>query len=137
MRADVLESVPRERNLLTAVGELALELVAESANGHQVHRVGGVGFDLGPQPLDVDVERFGVSDVVGAPDPVDQLATGEYSPSVDLAVAGRFPASRVAFPQGVFQRLSRCDRGDRVDAAGRYRIKETAAARSWDSNRVG
>ena len=40
-------------------------------------RVGGVRLDLGAQPLDVDVERLGVADVVTAPDAVDELHPGE------------------------------------------------------------
>ena len=42
----------------------------------------GVGLDLGPQPLDVDVERLGVADVVGAPHPVDELHAGEHAAGV-------------------------------------------------------
>ena len=42
----------------------------------QVARRGRIGLDLGAQPLDVDVEGLGVTDVVRAPHPVDQLACG-------------------------------------------------------------
>ena len=41
-----------------------------------------VGLDLGPQPLDVDVERLGVADVVGAPHPVDQRLAGQHPAGV-------------------------------------------------------
>src|SRR5207302_7641832 len=37
-----------------------------------------VRLELGPQPLDVDVQRLGVPDVVAAPDPVDELSPGEH-----------------------------------------------------------
>src|SRR5215203_3379063 len=56
----------------------ALELVAQPADGDQIARVGGVRFDLCPEPLDVDVEGFGVADIVGAPHPVNQLAAGQH-----------------------------------------------------------
>ena len=45
-------------------------------------RFAGIGFDLGTQPLDVDVEGFGVPHVVGPPDPVDQLRTGQHPAGV-------------------------------------------------------
>ena len=39
--------------------------------------LGRVRFDLGPEPLHVDVQGLGVANVVGAPDPVDQLHPGK------------------------------------------------------------
>ena len=51
-----------------------------TARDSEVDKV--VGLDLGPQPLHVDVERLGVADVVGAPDPVDELAAGEHPAGV-------------------------------------------------------
>ena len=49
--------------------------------------LGRVRFDLGPQPLHVDVERLGVADVVRAPDPLDQLAAGEDAAAVAQEVS--------------------------------------------------
>mgnify|MGYP003693955329 CR=1 FL=1 len=42
----------------------------------------GVGLDLGPQPLDVHVERLGVADVVAAPHPVDQRVARQHPTGV-------------------------------------------------------
>ncbi len=50
-------------------GSSGVELVAEAADGDQVLRRSRVGFDLGAQPLDVDVEGLGVADVVACPRP--------------------------------------------------------------------
>jgi len=61
---------------------LALELVAEPAHRHQVYGVGRVAFNLGPQPLDVDIERLGIADIIRAPDPIDQLSAGQHPPAV-------------------------------------------------------
>ena len=65
-----------------------LELVAQPPHGDDVRRVGRVGLDLRPQPLDVHVEGLGVADVVGAPDPVDQLHRGS-APGRRCAAASR------------------------------------------------
>src|SRR3712207_6913913 len=54
---------------------LGLELVAQAPHRQQVRRVRGVGLELGPQPLHVDVEGLGVTHVVRAPDPVDELGS--------------------------------------------------------------
>src|SRR4051794_31028401 len=51
------------RSRLRRVGS-ALELVAEPADGLQVHRRTRLRLDLRAQPLDVDVERLRVADVV-------------------------------------------------------------------------
>src|SRR5690606_31366085 len=59
-----------------------LELVAQAPDRDDVLRFAGIGFDLGAQPLDVDVEGFGVPHVVGPPDPVDQLRTGQHPAGV-------------------------------------------------------
>ena len=45
-------------------------------------RAGRVGLDLGPQPLDVHVERLGVADVVAAPHTVDQRLARQHPPGV-------------------------------------------------------
>src|SRR5438477_2343926 len=58
------------------------EAVAEAADRGDERGVGGVLLDLGPEPLDVDVEGLGVADVVRPPDPVDQRVTGEDSAGV-------------------------------------------------------
>ena len=49
-----------------------------------VMRVGlrRVVLDAPAQPLDVDVERLGVADIVGAPDAVDERVAGEHAPGV-------------------------------------------------------
>ena len=49
-----------------------------------VMRVGdsAVRFEVGSEALDVDVERLGVADIVGSPDPVDQSVVGEHPPGV-------------------------------------------------------
>ena len=60
----------------------AVELVAEAAEGDDPRRVGRVGLDLGPQALDVHVERLGVADVVAAPHPVDQRLARQHPPGV-------------------------------------------------------
>src|SRR5699024_5433935 len=54
-------------------GAAGFELVAQAPHGHQVHRVPRVLLDLGAQALDVHIQGLGVADVVGPPDPVDQL----------------------------------------------------------------
>src|SRR4051794_17478522 len=63
-------------------GGSQVELVAQPAHRDEVLRLAGVGLDLGPQPLHVDVEGLGVADVVGAPDAVDELAAGEHPSGV-------------------------------------------------------
>ena len=78
----------RCRRLAPPRARLVLELVAQPPHGEQVGRVRGVGLDLGPQPLDVDVERLGVADVVAAPHPVDELHPGEH-PARSCAAAAR------------------------------------------------
>ncbi len=55
-----------------------VELVAESTDGEQMHRGGGIGLDLGAQPLDVHVEGFRVPHVVAAPHPVDELPAAQH-----------------------------------------------------------
>src|SRR3954471_12311972 len=57
---------------------LRLELVADSTNGHEGSGLRRFGLDLGAQSFDMDVERLGVTDVVGAPDAVDQLTAREH-----------------------------------------------------------
>src|SRR6185437_16387296 len=59
-----------------------VELVTQTADGHQVLGVRRIRFDLAPKPFDVDVERLRVADVVGPPDPVDELAAREYATGV-------------------------------------------------------
>src|SRR5699024_4656625 len=59
------------------------ELVAQPAHGDQALRVAGVVLDLRAQALDVHVEGLRVADVVGSPDPVDELAAGEDA--IDVA----------------------------------------------------
>src|SRR6478735_978886 len=62
--------------------ESQVELVAQTAHGDEVLGLARVGLDLGAQPLHVDVQRLGVSDVVGAPHPVDELTAGEHPAGV-------------------------------------------------------
>src|SRR3954469_13929155 len=70
-------SCPRQTGLAAGMARtsrgLRLEFVAEAGGRQEVLRVRRVGFDLGAQPLDVDVQRLGVAYVVGAPHAVDQL----------------------------------------------------------------
>src|SRR5918996_2288002 len=70
-------SVPSPRE-----GELGDELVAQASNRHEVSRIAGVGLTLGSQSLDVYVERAGVPEVVGAPDPVDESLPSQYASGV-------------------------------------------------------
>ena len=59
----------RVRTLLDELG-VALHLlvaVADAAHGHDAFGVSRVLLDLGPQPLDVHIERLGVAVVVRAP----------------------------------------------------------------------
>ena len=60
----------------------SVELVAETADRDDAGRVGRVRLDLGPQPLDVHVERLGVADVVAAPHPVDQRLARQHPAGV-------------------------------------------------------
>src|SRR3954467_10327744 len=65
---------PDHRDLDEGGGQVSgLELVAEAADGNDVAGRGRFRLDLRAQPLDVDVQRLGVPDVVGAPDAVDEL----------------------------------------------------------------
>src|SRR4051794_23274593 len=58
------------------------ELVAESANRRDARRLGRVVFDLGPESLDVYVERLGVAHVVRAPHAVDDDFTRQHATDV-------------------------------------------------------
>ncbi|SCE87065.1 hypothetical protein GA0070612_1762 [Micromonospora chokoriensis] len=55
-----------------------LELVAQPPDGDDEAGRGRLRLDLGAQALDVHVKRLGVTDVVGTPDPVDELPPGEH-----------------------------------------------------------
>src|SRR5205807_5831146 len=57
---------------------LGLELVAETADGHDVAGLARVRLDLGAQTPDVDVDELAVAEVVVAPDPVEQPLPGEH-----------------------------------------------------------
>src|SRR6476646_10234247 len=56
------------------------ELVAEPTHREQMLRLVWIPFDLLPNPLHVHVERLRVSDIVFAPDPLDQELAGEQTP---------------------------------------------------------
>src|SRR5690606_9110648 len=56
-----------------------VEFVTQPAHGDQIDGGTGVGLELRAQPLHVHVEGLGVADVVGAPDPVDELTAGEHA----------------------------------------------------------
>src|SRR4029077_1413533 len=60
------EKPPLEPDPLRA-GPLELELVAQPPHGLHVFRAAGILLDLGPQPLDVDVERAGVTEILDPP----------------------------------------------------------------------
>ena len=60
----------------------ALKFVSESSNSDEVPRIGRIGLDFGPEPLDVNVQGFGVTHVIGTPDTVDQLPTRHHPPTV-------------------------------------------------------
>ena len=49
-------------------GRSGLELVAQAPNGDDVTRVGRIGFDLGAQPSDVDIDETTIAEVAIAPD---------------------------------------------------------------------
>src|SRR5215213_539115 len=60
----------------------SLELIAEASDRDQVLRVGRIGLDLRSQPLDVDVQGLSITDVIRAPDPINQLAASHHSARV-------------------------------------------------------
>src|SRR5664280_3644437 len=59
-------------------GSGSLELVPQTPHGDDELRARRVRLDLGAQPLDVHVQGLGVTDVVAAPHPIDQLCAGQY-----------------------------------------------------------
>src|SRR5450631_2253043 len=63
-------------------GSRSLELVPQTTHGDDELRVRVVRLDLGSQPLDVDVQGLGVTDIVAAPHPVDQLCAGQHPAAV-------------------------------------------------------
>jgi len=73
-----LRACPAPQHRPVADPGSGVELVAESTDGEQMHRGGGIGLDLGAQPLDVHVEGFRVPHVVAAPHPVDELPAGQH-----------------------------------------------------------
>ena len=75
-----LEKARRSSVAVTVGGEL--EAVADPADRGDDRRGRRVLLDVGAQPLDVHVERLGVAEVVGAPDPVDQHVAGEHPAGV-------------------------------------------------------
>jgi len=56
------------------------EPVPEPSNGLDVTRRGGVGFDLGPQPLHAGVDQPGVPQVIVFPGQVEKLLPGKHLP---------------------------------------------------------
>src|SRR5512132_1698824 len=68
----------------SAEGErrLAVEPVADAADGHDQLRVVAVLLDPGTPTLDVGVQGLGVAHVVVAPDPVDQGLAGQHPVAV-------------------------------------------------------
>ena len=88
--AATLRSVPRPTTVKSRCGEyqcsnliqvvdLDLVLVAQSTNGEQMNRVGRILFNFGPKPLNMDIKRFGVSNVIGTPHSINELGSGEDS----------------------------------------------------------
>src|SRR5665811_2383129 len=63
-------------------GSGSLELVPQTAHGDDEPRVRRVGLHLGAQSLDVNVQGLGVTDVVTAPHPIDQLCAGQHPAGV-------------------------------------------------------
>src|SRR3954453_787194 len=55
----------------------AVEAVPDASDGHEVTGNRRVRLELGPQALDVHVQRLGVPEVVRAPDAAHQLLTGQ------------------------------------------------------------
>ena len=68
---------------MTAMPGSHRQLVAHAPHRQDVPGVGGIGFDLRPQPPDVDVDEAPVAEVVVSPDPVEELFAAE-----DLARVG-------------------------------------------------
>ena len=64
-----------------------LVAIPHAAHGRDVGRVLGFLLNQGAQALDVDIESFGVADVVVAPDAIDEHFSGEY-PARDSRAAG-------------------------------------------------
>src|SRR5215203_690160 len=62
------------------VGDLLVELVTDVADGADQRLV--LGAELGPQPADVDVDRARATEVVVAPDLLQQLRAGEHPAGV-------------------------------------------------------
>src|SRR6266508_5781247 len=55
-----------------------LEAISEPTHGDDVTRVGRVGFDLGAQAADVDIDEAAVAEVVVLPHAVEQFFPAEH-----------------------------------------------------------
>ena len=58
-------------------------LVSQAADGGDQLGVTRVGFQLAPQPLDVDVERLCVADIIVSPNPINQCLAWQHAAGVD------------------------------------------------------